>query len=53
VERRQGYRWRKAAGGRIPQVSKQVSGRYLSLEERLAIADMYLHDKGVLRSRPR
>jgi IS30 family transposase len=47
VERRQGYRWRKAAGGRIPQAPRQVSGRYLSLEERLAIADMYLHDTGV------
>jgi hypothetical protein len=38
VERRQGYRWRKAAGGRIPGPPRPTSGRYLSLAERLAIA---------------
>src|SRR3954470_22610442 len=45
VERRQGYRWRKAAGGRIPAAQRPVSGRFLSLEERLAIADMHLEGK--------
>jgi transposase, IS30 family len=47
VERHQGYRWRKAAGGRIPGPERPVSGRYLSLEERLAIADMHLQGRGV------
>ncbi len=47
VERRQGYRWRKAAGGRIPAVPRAVSGRFLSLAERLAIADLRLAGKGV------
>jgi IS30 family transposase len=47
VERHQGYRWRKAAGGRIPGPVRATSGRYLSLEERLAIADLHLEGKGV------
>jgi IS30 family transposase len=47
VERRQGYRWRKAAGGRIPGPPQPTSGRYLSLAERLAIADLHLEGKGV------
>ena len=47
VERRQGYRWRKAAGGRIPLAPRVVSGRFLSLEERLAIADLRRAGKGV------
>jgi IS30 family transposase len=47
VERHQGYRWRKAAGGRIPASPRQASGRYLSLEERLAIADLHLAGQGV------
>lgn len=47
MERRQGYRWRKAAGGRIPGPPRPTSGRYLSLEERLAIADLHLEGKGV------
>jgi IS30 family transposase len=47
VERRQGYRWRKAAGGRIPEPVRVTSGRYLSLEERLAIADLHMEGKGV------
>jgi IS30 family transposase len=47
VERRQGYRWRKAAGGRIPLAPRVVSGRFLSLEERLAIADLQRAGKGV------
>ena len=33
VERRQGYRWRKAAGGRIPPGPRVVSARYLNLEK--------------------
>src|SRR5919112_410779 len=28
VERSQGYRWRKAAGGRIPPAPRVVSGRF-------------------------
>jgi Helix-turn-helix domain len=47
VERRQGYRWRKAAGGRIPEPVRPTSGRYLWLEERLAIADLHMEGKGV------
>jgi transposase, IS30 family len=47
VERHQGYRWRKAAGGRIPGPVRPTSGRYLSLAERLAIADLHLEGKGV------
>ena len=38
VDRRQGYRWRRASGGRPPSAPRVVSARYLSLEERLAIA---------------
>ncbi len=47
VERHQGYRWRKAAGGRIPSAPRVVSGRFLSLEERLAIAGLHLAGQGV------
>jgi transposase, IS30 family len=47
VERRQGYRWRKASGGRIPLAPRVVSGRFLSLEERLAIADLRRAGLGV------
>ena len=47
VERRQGYRWRKAAGGRIPPGPRVVSARYLNLEERLQIADLHLAGSGV------
>ncbi len=47
VERRQGYRWRKATGGRIPLAPRVVSGRFLSSEERLAIADLQRAGKGV------
>ena len=47
VERHQGYRWRKAAGGRIPPVPRIGCGRYLSLPERLQIADLRLAGKGV------
>lgn len=47
VERHQGYRWRKAAGGRIPPVPRVGCGRCLSLPERLQIADLRLAGKGV------
>jgi transposase, IS30 family len=46
VDRRQGYRWRRASGGRPPSAppsaARVVSARYLSLEERLRIADLHL-----------
>ena len=47
VERRQGSRWRKAAGGRIPLAPRVVSGRFLSLEERLLVADLRVAGNGV------
>ena len=47
VDRRQGYRWRKVAGGRVPRAPRVVSGRYLSLDERLMIADLHLSGSGV------
>jgi IS30 family transposase len=42
VDRRQGYRWRRESGGRPPAAPRVVSARYLSLEERLQIADLHL-----------
>jgi IS30 family transposase len=42
VDRRQGYRWRRESGGRPPSAPRVVSARYLSLEERLQIADLDL-----------
>lgn len=42
VDRRQGYRWRRVSGGRPPSAPRVVSGRFLSLEERLQIADLPL-----------
>jgi IS30 family transposase len=42
VDRRQGYRWRRASGGRPPSAPRVGSARYLSLEERLQIADLDL-----------
>ncbi len=42
VHRRQGYRWRRESGGRPPSAPRLVSARYLSLEERLQIADLQL-----------
>jgi DNA-binding NarL/FixJ family response regulator len=42
VDRRQGYRRRRAVGGRPPSAPRVVSARYLSLEERLQIADLRL-----------
>lgn len=47
VNRRTGYRWRQATGGRIPRTKSEPSGRYLCLEERLRIADLYLVGCGV------
>jgi len=42
VDRRQGYRWRRDSGGQPPPAPRVVSARYLSLEERLQIADLHL-----------
>lgn len=42
VDRRQGYRWRRTSGGRPPTAPRIVSARFLSLEERLQIADLRL-----------
>ena len=47
VSRATGRKWRQATGGRIPRRRPEPSGRYLSLEERLQIADLYLGGVGV------
>ena len=47
VHRATGRKWRQATGGRIPRKRPAPSGRYLSLEERLQIADLYLGGAGV------
>ena len=47
VNRKSCCRWRQAIGGRIPRQQPVSSGRYLSLEERLQIADLYLGWAGV------
>jgi transposase len=47
VDRRTGRHWRQATGGRIPRKKPDPSGRYLSLEERLRIADLHLAGTGV------
>ena len=47
VSRATGRKWRQATGGRIPRRRPEPSGRYLSLEERLQIADLYLGGAGV------
>ncbi|MGH3628674.1 MAG: IS30 family transposase [Sciscionella sp.] len=47
VDRVTGRRWRQATGGRIPRQKPTPSGRYLSLEERLQIADLHLAKVGV------
>ena len=47
VTRATGRKWRQATGGRIPRKVPVPSGRYLSLEERLQIADLYLGGAGV------
>ncbi|WP_369852012.1 transposase [Cryobacterium sp. Y82] len=47
VNRRTGRRWRQATGGRIPLPEAERLGRYLSLEERLRIADLHVTGTGV------
>jgi len=47
VDRVTGRRWRQATGGQIPRKKPEPSGRYLSLEERLKIADLHLAGEGV------
>jgi len=47
VDRRTGRRWRRVAGGQIPRKRAAPSGRYLSLAERLKIADLHLSGAGV------
>ncbi len=47
VHPRQGYRWFKAARGKNPFERAPRSGRYLSEEERLRIADLRLTGVGV------
>jgi IS30 family transposase len=47
VNRRTGRHWRQATGGRIPRKRPEPSGRYLSLDERLQIADLRLAGVGV------
>ena len=47
VHRATGRKWRQAAGGLIPRQRPVLSGRYLSLEERLQIADLRLGGAGV------
>lgn len=47
VNRRTGRRWRQATGGRVPLPKPELSGRYLSLEERLQIADLHLTGAGI------
>ena len=47
VHRATGRKWRQAVGGLIPRKVPVPSGRYLSLEDRLQIADLYLGGAGV------
>jgi len=47
VNRRTGRRWRQATGGQVPRKKPDPLGRYLSLEERLRIADLRLAGNGV------
>src|SRR5665811_1897217 len=47
VSRATGRKWRQATGGRIPRRIPEPSGRYLSLDERLQIADLFLGGAGV------
>ncbi len=49
VHQRQGYRWFKAARGKNPFDRAARSGRYLSEEERLRIADLHLGGAGARR----
>ena len=47
VDRRTGRHWRQATGGQVPRKKPEPSGRYLSLEDRLQIADLHLAGIGV------
>ena len=47
VDRRSGRHWRQATGGQVPRRKPEPSGRYLSLEDRLRIADLHLGGCGV------
>jgi len=47
VDRRIGRHWRQATGGRIPRKKPPPTGRFLSLEERLRVADLRLAGEGV------
>jgi len=47
VNRRTGRHWRQATGGQVPRKKPEPSGRYLSLEDRLQIADLHLAGVGV------
>lgn len=47
VDRRTGRHWLQATGGRIPRKKPEPSDRYLSLEERLQVADLHLARVGV------
>ncbi|TWP37252.1 IS30 family transposase [Leekyejoonella antrihumi] len=47
MNRLTGRRWRQATGGQVPRKKPEPSGRYLSLEERLRIADLHLAGTGV------
>jgi len=47
VDRRTGRRWRQATGGQVPRKKPESSGRRLSVEERLQIADLRLAGAGV------
>jgi len=47
VDRRSGRHWRQATGGMVPRKKPAPSGRYLGLEDRLAIADLHLSGSGV------
>jgi IS30 family transposase len=47
VSRATGRHWRQATGGQVPRKKPEPSGRYLSLEERLQIADLRLAGTGV------
>ena len=47
VDRRTGRRWRQVTGGQVPRKKSEPSGRYLSVQERLQIADLRLAGAGV------
>ncbi len=47
VTRAMGRHWRQATGGQVPRKKPEPSGRYLSLDERLQVADLRLVGAGV------